>query len=82
MNPFRITLEENNIEKRNFLKSLVLLIWKGADAKVNNVEEMLIDTVIAKYYDYYLSFASEFSHSGSDSQFIECLFHFFYLFVV
>lgn len=55
MNPFRITLEENNIEKRNFLKSLILLIWKGADAKVNNVEEMLIDTVIAKYYDYYFN---------------------------
>ena len=55
MNPFRITLEENNIEKRNFLKSLVLLIWKGADARINNVEEMLIDTVIAKYYEYYFT---------------------------
>lgn len=55
MNPFRITQEENNIEKRNFLKSLVLLIWKGADARVNNVEEMLIDTVIAKYYDCYFN---------------------------
>ena len=55
MNPFRITLEENNIEKRNFLKSLVLLIWKGADAKVSNVEEMLIDTVIAKYYEFYFT---------------------------
>ena len=55
MTPFRITQEENNIEKRNFLKSLVLLIWKGADARVNNVEEMLIDTVIAKYYDCYFN---------------------------
>ena len=55
MNPFRITIEENNIEKRNFLKSLILLIWKGADARVSNVEEMLIDTVIAKYYDMYFN---------------------------
>lgn len=55
MNPFRITIEENNIEKRNFLKSLVLLIWKGADARVSNVEEMLIDTVIAKYYEMYFT---------------------------
>lgn len=55
MNPFRITIEENNIEKRNFLKSLILLIWKGADARISNVDEMLIDTVIAKYYEMYFT---------------------------
>lgn len=55
MNPFRITIEENNIEKRNFLKSLILLIWKGADARISNVEDMLIDTVIAKYYEMYFT---------------------------
>lgn len=53
MNPFRITEQENNVEKRNFLKSLILLIWKGADAKVDKVSEQLIDTVIAAYYDSY-----------------------------
>ncbi|MFQ9248613.1 MAG: hypothetical protein ACLR3R_15100 [Clostridium paraputrificum] len=28
MNPFRITEEEYNVEKKNFLKSLIFLIWK------------------------------------------------------
>ena len=31
MNPFRITEEEYNVEKKNFLKSLIFLIWKGAN---------------------------------------------------
>lgn len=55
MNPFRITEAENNIEKRNFLKSLILLIWKGAKADISNVEDQLIDTVIAKYFEAYFT---------------------------
>lgn len=55
MNPFRITKEENNIEKRNFLKSLILLIWKGADATVSKVEDQLIDAAISQYYECYFN---------------------------
>ena len=53
MNPFRITEEENNIEKQNFLKSLVFLIWKGADATISKVEDTLMSNVIETYYEFY-----------------------------
>lgn len=53
MNPFRITEEENNIEKQNFLKSLIFLIWKGADARISKVEDTLMDNVIQAYYHAY-----------------------------
>lgn len=39
MNPFRITEEEYNVEKKNFLKSLIFLIWKGANGEVKKQEE-------------------------------------------
>ena len=34
MNPFKITKEEINIEKINFLKNLILQIWKGSEGVV------------------------------------------------
>ena len=35
MNPFNITKAELNIEKIDFLKNLILLIWKGSDSKIS-----------------------------------------------
>lgn len=53
MNPFRITEEENNIEKQNFLKSLVFLLWKGSNAQISNIEDTLMSNVIDSYYRFY-----------------------------
>lgn len=53
MNPFFITREENNIEKQNFLKSLILLIWKGADGEVTKIEDGIIEDTISTYYEHY-----------------------------
>jgi len=53
MNPFIITLEEYNIEKKNFLQSLISLLWKGADGYLTQVEEDLISDVITAYYKTY-----------------------------
>ena len=53
MNPFFITREENNIEKQNFLKSLILLLWKGSDGQVSKTEDGIIEDVIKAYYDFY-----------------------------
>ena len=36
MNPFNITQAELNIEKIDFLKNLILLIWKGSDTRIRN----------------------------------------------
>lgn len=53
MNPFRITEEEYNVEKKNFLKSLIFLIWKGTNGEVKKQEEEIIDLTIEKYYSFY-----------------------------
>ena len=53
MNPFRIKREEYNVEKVDFLKNLILLIWKGNDGTVTNTESRLIEQVITEYYEGY-----------------------------
>lgn len=55
MNPFLITQEERNIEKMNFLKSLVLMIWKGPDGAMEKQDEDIMDAVITAYYDFYFT---------------------------
>lgn len=55
MNPFRITRKELNVEKMEFLKNMVLLIWKGAQGEVNEKEEKLVNMVIAEYYDVHFN---------------------------
>lgn len=55
MNPFRITRDEYNVEKRNFIKSLIFLIWKGTEGIVNKEEEQIMDMVLEKYYSFYFS---------------------------
>lgn len=55
MNPFRINREEMNVEKKGFLKNLVLLIWKGTQGTVTKTEDRLIEHVITEYYDAYFN---------------------------
>ncbi len=50
MNPFKITKEEINVEKINFLKNLILQIWKGSNGEVSKTEDRLIGQVIQEYY--------------------------------
>lgn len=53
MNPFRIQREELNVEKMDFLKNLIMLIWKGNSAIPTKIEELLIEQVIKEYYEAY-----------------------------
>ncbi len=53
MNPFALTQEEFNLEKKDFLKTLVALLWKGADGKLSQVEDTLLSNVISSYYYEY-----------------------------
>ncbi len=50
MNPFNISREEVNIEKINFLKNLILQIWKGSQGSVTKTEDRLIGQAIEEYY--------------------------------
>lgn len=53
MNPFRIQREELNVEKVDFLRNLIMLIWKGNAAVPTKIEELLIEQVIKEYYEAY-----------------------------
>lgn len=59
MNPFQINKEELNVEKVDFLKNLIMLIWKGNSAIPTKIEELLIEQVIKEYYEaYFVGFNS------------------------
>jgi conjugation system TraG family ATPase len=54
MNPFKIEELENNEEKRQILKSLISLIWKGVDGVVSQVEDTVLNDCISAYFtDYF-----------------------------
>lgn len=55
MNPFNITREEINIEKINFLKNLILQIWKGSEATATDLELRIAEQMINEYYDAYFN---------------------------
>jgi conjugation system TraG family ATPase len=50
MNPFQITEDEYNIEKKEFLGTLIGLLWKGSEGTFNPVERDVISGVISAYY--------------------------------
>jgi len=53
MNPFNIKKEEFNEEKREFLKALIGLLWKGAEGTLSQIEDTMISKVIHLYYEAY-----------------------------
>lgn len=55
MNPFNISREELNIEKVNFLKNLVLQLWKGSDTIATDLEIRISEQMINEYYDAYFN---------------------------
>jgi conjugation system TraG family ATPase len=50
MNPFAIKASEYNIEKKDFLCTLICLLWKGAEGTVTPVERDVISHTISAYY--------------------------------
>jgi conjugation system TraG family ATPase len=55
MNPFRITEEEYNIEKKDFLCTLIGVAWKGAEGSFSPVERDVIANVISAYYSRFFA---------------------------
>ncbi len=54
MNPFKITAEENNEEKRQIIKALIGMIWKGPEGTLTQVEDSILGSVVNEYfYDYF-----------------------------
>lgn len=50
MNPFKLTEKEYNIEKKDFLCTLIGVAWKGAEGILTPVERDVIANVISSYY--------------------------------
>lgn len=50
MNPFIITEQEFNIEKKDFLVTLISLLWKGNDGQTSALERDVIAKVVSDYY--------------------------------
>jgi conjugation system TraG family ATPase len=55
MNPFRITEQEYNIEKKDFLCTLIGVAWKGAEGTFSPVERDVIANVISAYYSKFFA---------------------------
>lgn len=53
MNPFSISESEYNIEKKDFLVTLISLLWVGADGTISNVARDVISNVLSSYYSCY-----------------------------
>ena len=67
MNPFKIQRQELNVEKMDFLKNLVMLIWKGNAAVPTKIEELLIEQVIKEYYEAYFMGFKGYSKTQIDA---------------
>lgn len=68
MNPFKITAIEYNQnfgEKKNFLKSLIFLIFKG-NAAPSKIEDMIVNQIIVEYYEAYFHPFQCFSETERD----------------
>ncbi|WP_304747070.1 TraG family conjugative transposon ATPase [Duncaniella muris] len=68
MNPFKVTREEYDLnfgEKKNFLKSLIFLIFKGNELP-SKIEDMLVNQTIVEYYDAYFHPFDKFTDEERD----------------
>ncbi len=50
MNPFAISRKEFNLEKKDFLKTLIALLWKGPDGQLSQIEDTVLSNVLSSYY--------------------------------
>ena len=67
MNPFNIVKEELNIEKIDFLKNLILMIWKGTDDKISELEFRIVEQIVTEYYDVYFNGFDGYAPSRRDN---------------
>ena len=67
MNPFNINKEELNIEKIDFLKNLILMIWKGTDDKISELEFRIVEQIVTEYYDVYFNGFDGYAPSRCDN---------------
>ena len=67
MNPFNISKRELNIEKIDFLKNLILLIWKGSETQIPELELRVVEQLVTEYYDFYFNGVQPYPSSQKET---------------
>ena len=67
MNPFNISKRELNIEKIDFLKNLILLIWKGSETQIPELEFRVVELLVTEYYDFYFNGVQPYPSSQKET---------------
>ena len=67
MNPFNISRMELNIEKIDFLKNLALLIWKGSEVQIPEIEMRVVEQLVTEYYDFYYDGAKGYTSGQKET---------------
>lgn len=67
MNPFNISKWELNIEKIDFLKNLILLIWKGSETQIPELEFRVVEQLVTEYYDFYFNGVQPYPSSQKET---------------
>lgn len=67
MNPFNISKRELNIEKIDFLKNLILLIWKGSETQIPELEFRVVEQLVTEYYDFYFNDVQPYPSSQKET---------------
>ena len=67
MNPFNISKRELNIEKLDFLKNLILLIWKGSEVQIPELEFRVVEQLVTEYYDFYFNGVQPYPSSQKET---------------
>lgn len=55
MNPFAISRAEYNLEKKDFIKTLIALLLRGSEGEVSQIEDTVISSVVSAYYTDHFS---------------------------
>src|SRR5690606_15890651 len=50
-NPFAISEEEYNIEKKDFLLTVISVLWKSVDGQISQVDSDVITNTVSAYYN-------------------------------
>ena len=67
MNPFNISKRELNIEKIDFLKNLILLIWKGSETQIPELEFRVVEQLVTESYDFYFNGVQPYPSSQKET---------------
>ena len=67
MSPFNISKRELNIEKIDFLKNLILLIWKGSETQIPELEFRVVEQLVTEYYDFYFNGVQPYPSSQKET---------------